>query len=278
MDATLAQLLEQTQGRYDGIHSMTLITHLQAQTGGSAKGEVTQYPDFKAYIVVSKPQQIRLILLVPIYGSVLDMVSDGKNFKMLISFPGTKCGITGSDQVTNTAQKGLYALRPDVILAPLLIQGIQPDQLVSMTQDVRPGFPDPKKRKELIEEPDYDLEFLSQPSGQVARSQRVVHIGRSSLLPWRQDTYNADGKVETQAFYSNYKTYGDVQFPTKIIIQRPLDDLSLTITVNTATFNQTFDADQFKLDIPADVHTANMDDPANAAINPCDVHATQSPH
>jgi len=279
LNATLGQLLQQTTDRFDAIHSMTLTVQMTVATGGSMKGQLKEYTNLKAYIVISKPDEIRLILLLPVlHSNMVDMVSNGKTFKMLITLPTESCAITGSDTVTNSAQKGLYALRPDVILDPLLIQGLRPDQLVSMTQDLRPGFPDPKKRKQLIEEPDYDLEFLSQPNGQVARSERVVHIGRSNLLPWRQDVYNADGKVETQAFYSNFKTFGDIPFPTKIVIQRPLDELGLTIAVTTATFNQTFPADEFKLDIPQSVRTTNMDDPANAATNPCGAHESQSPH
>jgi hypothetical protein len=179
--------------------------------------------------------------------------------------------------VTNSTQKGLYSLRPAVILDPLLIHGMQPGQVVSLTQDSR-TFPDPKKRKQLIEDPDYDIGFLSEPHGQVARTLRVVHISRDNLLPWRQDIYNADGKVETQATYSYYQKFGDIDFPTKIVIQRPLDELGMTITVSKVTFNQELGSDEFKLDIPGDISVTNMDDPASAAIAPCVAHGTQSRH
>ena len=127
-------------------------------------------------------------------------------------------------------------------------------------------------------EPDYDVEFLSQPQGDVAHSLRVVHISRANLLPWRQDIYNADGKVETQAFYDNYKAFGDIQFPTKIRIERPLDELSLNITITKASFNQELDSDSFTLNIPDNYTITNMDDPASAATAPCVAHAAQSPH
>lgn len=279
MSATLAQLLKQTDDRYDQIQSMTLTVQISTITGGSLQGEVKESISFNGYIVIGKPDEIRTILLLPIVSSkFLDMVSDGKTFKMVITAPTKNCAIVGSDVVTNTTQKGIYALRPAVILDPLLIKGLKPEQIVSMTQDFRPGYPDPKKRKQLILEPDYDLEFLSQPEGQVARSQRVIHIGRTNLMPWRQDIYNADGKVATQALYSNYKKFGDINFPTKIIIQRPLDELGLTITVTKANFNQKLPEDQFKLDIPEGLPVANMDDPASAATNPCAAHAPQSTH
>jgi hypothetical protein len=180
------------------------------------------------------------------------MVSDGKTFKMRI--PHKDCAIVGSDKVINTSQKGLYSLRPAVILDSLLIHGLQPGQVISMTQDSR-DVPDPKTRKDVIQEPDYDIEFLSQPQGEVARTLHVIHISRVNLLPYRQDIYNADGKVETQAFYSNYKKFGEINFPSKIVIQRPLD-----IPDSTA-------------------HILNMDDPASASVkDPCAASGTQSQH
>ncbi len=204
------------------------------------------------------------------------MVSDGKTFKMLI--PPENCAIIGSDVVTNSSQKGLYSLRPAVILDSLLIHGLEPDQIVTMTQDSR-VIENPKKRKDLIQDPDYDIEFLSQPQGQIASTLHVVHIDRMNLLPWRQDIYDADGKVATQAFYSNYQKFGDITFPTKIVIQRPLDELGLTITVTKATFNQPLLEDQFNLGpIPENYAVQNMDDPVSAATAPCAAHGTQSQH
>ena len=277
LNAALDQLLKQANDRYDAIHSMTLFIEMATRTGGSMQGKVKESINLKGFIIIGKPEQIRVILQVPVVGSTaLDMVSDGKSFKMLI--PPKSCAIVGSDVVTNSSQKGLYSLRPAVILDSMLIHGLQTDQVVSMTQDSR-IITNPKKRKDLIEEPDYDLEFLSQPDGHVARTLRVIHVSRANLLPYRQDIYNSEGKVATQAFYSNYQKFGDVNFPTKIVIQRPLDELGLTITVTKGTnFNQELLANSFELrPIPENFARQNMDDPASASTAPCVVHAPQSP-
>jgi outer membrane lipoprotein-sorting protein len=276
--ASLDQLLQKVNDRYSDLRTMQAYVQIVACTGGAHKGEVTCYTPFSGFIIMSKPDDIVVILKVPILGSeALNMVSDGKNFKMIVR--PESCAIIGSDVVTNTSQKGLYALRPGVILNSLMIQPREDDQLVAMTQDSR-TIPDPKKSKGLIEEPDYELQFLSQPEGKVARSLRVIHIGRSTLLPYRQDIYNADGKVETQADYSNYKKFGDVNFPSTIVIQRPLDELKLTITLTSkTTFNTRLDEDYFKMPaIPANFAVQNMDDPVSAATNPCGAHAPPAKH
>jgi hypothetical protein len=136
----------------------------------------------------------------------------------------------------------------------------------------------PHKRKDYIQEPDYDIEFLSQPEGPVAHTLRVLHISRVNLLPYRQDIYNQEGKVATQALYSNYQKFGDIEFPTKIVIQRPLDELGLTIVVTKATFNQELPQNEFDLAIPAGTPTQNMDDPVSAKSNPCVAHGPQPQH
>jgi outer membrane lipoprotein-sorting protein len=274
-NSTLDQLLKQVDDRNTAIQSMTLYMRMSTSTGGSLQGVVKESISFNGWIIIGKPEQINVILKVPILESqALDMVSDGKTFKMLI--PPKNCAIVGSDVVTNSSQKGLYSLRPAVILDSLLIHGLQPDQVVSMTQDS--WIPQqPKSRKGVVEDPDYDIQFLSQPQGKNAHTLRVDRV---NLLPWRQDIYDADGKVATQAFYSNYQKFGDIDFPTKIVIQRPLDELGLTITVTKAVFNQPLLENQFKLDIPENTaHVTNMDDPASGTIkDPCAVHGTQSQH
>jgi outer membrane lipoprotein-sorting protein len=275
LNATLDDLLQQVDARYKAINTATLRVAVTASTGGSLQGKVTQYTSFSAYIVLSQPENIRFIGLMPIARStMIDMVSDGKNFKVVIPHPG--CAIVGSD-VSQPLQKGLYSLRPAVILDSLLIPGIRNAQVVSMTQDSR-VVANPKKRKDYIQEPDYDIEFLSQPQELVANTLRVLHISRVNLLPYRQDAYNSEGKVATQAIYSNYQKFGDIQFPTKILIERPLDELSLVITVNKASFNQTLQPDQFKLEIPERLPVQNMDNPVSAKSNPCVAHATPPQH
>ena len=206
-----------------------------------------------------------------------------------MSIPPRSCAIVGSDVITNTKQKGLYSLRPAVILDALIIKGLGTGHVVSMTQDSRiveaprtaKGMISGKqiiKGKDLIEEPEYDLQFLSQPQNEVARALRVLHISRINLLPYRQDIYNDDGKVATTAIYSNYQQFGNISFPTKIVIQRPLDELALTITVTKGTFNQKLDPDAFELAYPSTYAVQNMDDPASATTNPCVSHANQSQH
>ncbi len=257
LDATLDQLTNQVNYRYEAIQSMNASVEIVATTGGGLVGLEKDSLSFGGYIFVRKPEDLRVILRVPLLGSqALDMVSDGKSWKLWI--PPRNRAIEGTSEITKPSKNGLENLRPAVFLDSLLIHGLAPDQIISLTSDVRIIDNSRKNKKDLVQEQDYDLEMLSQPQGQIARTIRVIHISRENLLPYQQDIYDPAGNVVTKAFYSNYQTFGDIPFPTKIVIKRPLDQYSLTLTITKISFNQKMENDQFDLKIPNSVPIQEM--------------------
>jgi outer membrane lipoprotein-sorting protein len=248
MGESLDQLLLQVDKQFNAIQTINAAVEVVATEGGGRQGQIKEFPSFGGYIFLRKPEDLRVLLRVPYLGSVgLDMVSDGKSWKLWV--PKKNLAMTGTGEVADPSQHGLESLRPKVIFDSLLIHGLATDQIVVLTQDTR-IIPDVKNKKDLIEEPDYDLSILEPPHGQTAHTVRVIHIGRSNLLPYQQDIYDRDGNVVTQAFYSNYQTFGDLRFPMKIEIKRPQDQYSLTITITKMTLNQKLEDDQFELKIP----------------------------
>jgi outer membrane lipoprotein-sorting protein len=257
LNAELGDLLKQVNARFDAVQTMNASIEIVATTGGGRQGKETTYPSFGGYIFIRKPQDLRVLLRVPFLGSVaLDMVSNGKTWKLWV--PKRNLAMTGASEVTKPSANGLENLRPAVFFDSLLVHGLGPDQVVSLTQDTR-IVANPKNKKDLIEEQDYDLEFLAQPEGKTAHAIRVIHIGRANLLPYQQDIYGPDGTIVTRAFYSNYQKFGDTPFPMKIEISRPQDQYNLTITVTKLTLNQKLEDDQFELRIPDTVPVKNMD-------------------
>ncbi len=242
--------------RYNEIQTINLTVEISAATGGGQTGEVKEYPAFSGYIFLRKPADLRVLLLVPVLRSkAMDMVSDGKTFKLLI--PPRNKAIEGANTVTTPSKNGLENLRPYVFLDSMLIQGPNADEIVSRTQDMR-VIETTDKTKDLVELPDYDLQILSKPDGQIARTDRVLHISRDNLMPYQQEIYDATGQIVTRANYSNYQSYGAIRFPAKIIIERPLDQYSLTLTITKATFNEKLEEDQFDLKIPDTVPVQQM--------------------
>jgi outer membrane lipoprotein-sorting protein len=257
LNATLDQLLTQLNARYDAIQTINASVEIAATTGGGLQGKVTEHPRFSGYIFLRKPEDLRVLLRVPILGSqALDMVSDGKNWKLWI--PPRHMAMVGTSAVSKPSANGLENLRPAVFFDSLLVHGLGSDQIVALTSNTR-VIENPKNKKDLIEEADYDLEILDQPLGQTAHAVRLIHISRANLLPYQQDIYDTDGNVVTRAVYSNYQSFNDVLFPMKIEIRRPLDQYTLTVTVTKLTLNQKLDDDQFELKIPEGVPIKTMD-------------------
>ena len=256
LNATLDQLTSQLDARYDAIQTMTATVEIETTSGGGRQGKATDYPSFSGYIFMRKPEDVRVLLKVPVLGSkALDMVTDGKTFKLII--PPRNKAIVGSNAVTTPSKNGLENLRPDVFFDSLFVRGIQPEEIISLSSDLR-VLENPKKKKDLIEEPDYDIEVLSQPVKQVTHTLRVVHISRANLLPYQQDIYDPQGQIVTRAFYTDYQKYGDITFPSHILIRRPQDELSLSLTITKLAFNQKMDDDQFELTIPENMPTQVM--------------------
>jgi outer membrane lipoprotein-sorting protein len=248
---TLDDLLQKVDKRYQAIQTFNASIELQATEGKGPQGKVIEHPTFSGYIFIRKPEDMRILLRVPLLGSqALNLVSDGKKWTLWI--PPRSIAMTGTSDQPDASEHGLESLRPAVILDSLLIQGRNEDQIVSLTQDSR-VLPDPKNKKDMIEEPDYELAILAQPKGKTERAIRVIHIGRSTLQPYQQDIYGPDGAIVTRAFYSEYQKFGEVSFPMKIKIDRPRDQYSLTITILKLTLNQAMENDQFEIKIPEGV-------------------------
>ena len=257
MDATVEQLNDRIAEQYAAVKSVNAAIDIKASVGGSSVGEVKEYPDFSGYILLRKPDDLRVFMLVPVVRSLaLDMVSDGKDFKLLI--PPRNKGIIGSDQeVSAPSKNGLENLRPYIIRDALLVPPVLPDELVTLTQDSR-IMPAAPGKKELTEEPDYDLTVSRIKTGNVLETVRVVHISRVTLKPYQQDVYDHAGRLVTMVAYSNYKRFGDIDIPMSILVSRPIDQYTLQITINKLTLNQPLDDEQFVLKIPDNVPIQKM--------------------
>lgn len=256
MSTSLDQMSRQLNARYDAIQSMSATVSVMATTGGGLQGAEKDYTSLSGYIFMRKPENLRVLLRVPVLGSTaVDMVSDGANFKLLI--PPKNRAIEGTNQVTNPSRNGLENLRPAVFFDSMFVRGQGSNQILSMTTDTR-IIESGSKKKDLIEEPAYDLQILAQPEGQIVHTLRVVHINSTDLLPYQQDIYDKNGLVVTKAMYSNYRYYGDVPFPSTIVIQRPRDHYSLTVTITKLALNQTLEDDQFELKIPENIPVQKM--------------------
>lgn len=255
--ATVGELESMLAARDAAIRTLNASVLVTASTGGGNEGKVKTTTSFRGYIYLRKPRELRFILQLPVIGGeMMDMVSDGQNFKMLI--PPRKRAIVGSETMTKPSANPIENLRSAVFYDSLLVPGVASDEFVSMTESTRIVEP-ARGRRSAVSEPDYDLQVFKATVNHVLQPRRVVHISRVTLLPYEQDVFDDRGRVVTQAVYADYVPLGSEQFPRLITISRPLDEVSLTIQVTKLAFNETFEADQFELKIPANVTVTRME-------------------
>ncbi|HEY0306825.1 MAG TPA: hypothetical protein VGB94_01570, partial [Acidobacteriaceae bacterium] len=229
---------------------------IAASIGGSKTGNVTDYTALNGYILLRKPSDMRVLLLVPVlHTTAMDMVSDGTDFKMFIKAKNR--AIVGTETVTEPSKNPLENLRPSIFRDSLLVKGVSGDDLVSMTSDTQILISEDKKHAtELL---DYDLNILRRKgTSNQLETLRVIHINRTTLLPYQQDIYDEKGRLATIATYDKYEAFGDVQMPTSLVIKRPLDEYQIQMTVNKLTLNQTMGDDQFALKIPENIPVQKM--------------------
>ena len=250
LNATLTELLQQTDRRYDQIHSMNASIDIQVSTGGGKVGKVVDYSSFPGYLLLRKPGDLRVLLFTPVgHVQAVDMVTNGTTFTVHI--PPRNRAITGTNAVSTPSTNPIENLRPSVFYDSLLIQGAGAQDLVSETSDERIYQPDPNQ-KAVFDVPEYDLGIYHPVSGsQELKTRRVVRISRATLLPYQQDIYDETGQKVTIASYDDYQKFGDQLFPSVITIQRPIDQLRLRLTIKKLSTNQTLDDDQFQLKLPA---------------------------
>ena len=248
--ASLDELVKATTTRFQQVTSITASVTIAVSTGGGKEGKVVDYAAFPGYLLLRKPGDLRVLLFTPVgHLQAVDMVTDGTTFTLHI--PLKKRAITGSNLMSEPSANPLENLRPGVFFDSLLIRSAVPEEFVSVTSDDRIYQPDPTK-KYVVDEPEYDLGIFRQVQGSPElKTQRVVHIGRETLLPYQQDSYDEKGRLVTVANYDEYQKFGEQLFPSVISIERPLDQLRLKLTITKLTVNTTLEDDQFQLKLPA---------------------------
>jgi outer membrane lipoprotein-sorting protein len=253
------ELIAQLNQRWDALETLTAKVTIQASQIKPDQGVETTMPVFPAVILLRKPDMLRVYGRVPVLETpMFDMASDGKHFTTYI--PSRKQALTGSNALARRSANALENLRPGFFFDAMVVKGLNPDDFYTVTSDSE-TVEDPSK-KHLLLKPEYILHTLRQkPGNHEEVTTREVVFDRTNLLPFEQDVYSSDGKVETQVLYSNYRDFGGVHYPSTITIKRPIEGVQFVLTVLSVNQNQTLKDDQFVVTYPADTRIKNLDNP-----------------
>ena len=248
LTATPEELVDQVNKRWDDFQNLTATVEMQATLLKAQEGLATDYPSIHGWIVMQKPNKLRVVgeyLGVRVF----NMASDGKTFTLLI--PPKNKAIEGPNAVTKKSDKQLENLRPGFFFDAMEVRGLDPDDYYAEISDSE-TIEDAAK-KHLYFMPEYVLSITQHATNGSRRDKpvRVITFHRDDLLPSNQDLYDASGNLESQVSYSAYKDFGGKQFPTKVVIKRPLEGIQIVLTVDKVNTNVNLPPDEFTIPIPA---------------------------
>jgi hypothetical protein len=245
--ATPEQLVARLNERWAAISTLTAKVEFRASVVKSKEGVATDYPSIEGHILLRKPADLRVLGR---YFGVLafDMASDGKNFSL--SVPTKNKFIKGSNSLKKKSLNTWENLRPGFFVDALLVRGLDPDDWYSVEIDSETL--EDAARKHLFTVPEYILSISRRkPATQQLIPVRVVTFRRDNLLPYQQDIYDSEGNLETHVTYSAYQDFEGSQYPSLVIIKRPIDEIQIVLTVDDVHENQPLADDQFLVK-PAD--------------------------
>lgn len=256
--ATKDQLVSYVNSEASKIKTVNATVDIATSIGGEKKGKVTQYEEIRGYILVRKPDLLRMIGLFPIVrNKAFDMVSNGQQFEL--SIPSKNKFYVGHNEVVYPASNSLENIRPQVIYNALLLPDISAENDIAVLEDSRELVYDTKAKRQL-EQPDYVLDIIHRGDNGWVLARKII-FDRTNLLPDSQLIYDASGAVVTQARYQAYHDHEGINFPDVIEVQRPREEYSIRLTMEKIVFNQPLRDDQFVLPQPPGSQLVNLDQP-----------------
>lgn len=261
--ATLEDLVTTLNNNAGKLQSLSANVDFSVSTGGEKKGKVTDYRTFSGYVLVRKPDMLRMIGLVPVVRNrMFDMVSNGSKFQL--SIPAKNKFYVGSSQKppTRRTDEPLANLRPQDIFDALLIRPIEENsnEIAVMEQSTE-MVKDPKTHKDAIQ-PDYVIQVIRKGERNYYLSRKIV-FSRTDLLPHEQWIYNEQAQLVTYAHYDKFIEHDGINLPNVVEIQRPVEEYAITLEVTKLLTNVALRDDQFALPQPPGSQLINVDQKQN---------------
>ena len=256
-NATAAQLVESLNKHWDALQSLNASIDINASQIKSQKGEATDLVTLRGNILMRKPDMLRVLGRLSVVGTrAFDLVSDGREFTLWI--PKMNRAYKGSSRLRKKSASQLENIRPGFFMDALLVRGLEPEDLYTVTSDTL-SVEDPT-RKHLYAVPEYVLGILrKRPDSPELTPVRVVHFRRDDLLPYKQEIYDNDGNLETEVTYSNYADFSGSKYPTQVTIWRPIEEYQIVLTVNKITENSPLNDEQFQMKIPDNIEIKHLE-------------------
>jgi len=252
-EATLDELIANLNSQAEDVRTLQAKVDLETTTGSVYSGVINEYHEVQGYILIQKPDLIRIIGQVPVVGTnIFDMASDANEFQLYI--PSKAKFIVGKiSSLHQASENKLENMRPQHILDAMLVPPISTRDHCYLEEAESQGASKSERRYYIVNVVDIE------PNGTL-ELKRKIWFDRSDLEIARLQLYAPGGGHVQDVQYSEYQNFGGTRYPTRILLKRPIEDYQLAITiVNIPTFNQPIDPTKFTLQKPAGVELVDLD-------------------
>ena len=264
-EATRDELLDAYNQMARGLKTLNATVELKPTAGSKYSGVIDEYHEVKAFLLVARPAEIRMIGQAPVIGkTVFDMASDGETFR--VSIPSKNKFLLGAVATEKLSSKPIENLRPQHLVEALLWPEIRKEEAVTLRE-----FNDEKGRYYVLTvlRGGYQVEVL-----------REIWFDRSDLLVSRMEAFGPKGALLSDVALGDWQALdhgappsrgmpdpgtppagGVRSFPRAIRINRPHDDYTLDLQITKITVNEDIPADRFQLEQPAGTELVRVGDP-----------------
>jgi hypothetical protein len=250
LEASPEQLLDRYNALARNLQSIDATVELKPSAGSAYSGVINEYHEVKAFVLASRPYNIRMIGQVPVIGkTVFDMASNGHDFE--VSVPLKNKFLVGPVSLTRTGAKPIENLRPQHLVDALLWPEVRREE-VTLPEE----YNDETARY-------YVLTVLR--GGYQAEILRKIWFDRADLHIVRLQSYGPKGALVSDVRYGNWQPLqvpvsGLTEYPLAIRIDRPRDEYRLDMTVTNITLNESLAADRFDLQAPQGAEIVHLAD------------------
>jgi hypothetical protein len=246
--ATPDELVAQVNDQWAKFQSLTATVDVRASHLKTQEGTATDYPNFRANLLLRKPGSITVVGHAPlIQTTMFYLASDGTHFKLVI--PPENLVYQGLNAIKGDSPKWYENLRPDPLFDSMVVRSLEPDELYSVISDS--DTKEDMQSKRLVLHSQYVLSIVrSKPGSQEQIPVRVIRFDRENLLPAEQDLYDDKGTLSTQVIYGAYRDFDGTKFPGTITLKVPQNEYQLVMTVERVISNPPLTDDQFQVATP----------------------------
>ena len=257
-DATLDQLVESINSNAEKLKTLKATVDIDSSVLEQKKEKVTDNPQVAGYVLVRKPEMLRMRVLVPVVrNTMIDMVSNGKTFELAIP-PKSQFIVGSNKQPEKPSPRPIYTLRPQHISDALLLKPIDPEKEIAVPENTTEIIKDPKSHKDM-EQAAYTLVIIDKDKDGYYLSRKIV-FSRTDLLPHEQSIYDRQGRLVTFARYENFADYNGIKFPGIVSIQRPIEGYGITLSMVKLDINVPLTDEQFVLIQPPGSQLIDLND------------------